>query len=142
MARKRVIPPSTRSSNTTSAFSSPLWGRAAGEFSILRPTAGRAASTPLGSSMPLRHAAATVGLPSESSAGEVVDPSSPPSPLHAAATTPSARPAATTHTALLSPILEGSLHFAPRARNELNPNRSGRKDHSVTVPRFEGNGVF
>src|SRR5947209_4689571 len=43
MARKRVCPPSTTASKTTSARSRPAWGREAREFSILTVTAGRTA---------------------------------------------------------------------------------------------------
>ena len=41
ITRKRVIPPSTTSSYTTSASSRPACGRASGAFSILTLSAGR-----------------------------------------------------------------------------------------------------
>src|ERR1051326_4278220 len=45
---KRVIPPSTGSSNTMSAVSSPTWGRASGAFSTLMARACRVGSAPAG----------------------------------------------------------------------------------------------
>src|SRR5262249_354176 len=59
-ATKRVISPSGTSSNTTSAESSPVWGRASGVFSILIESAGRRRLSPLGSGSPV--SGATVGL--------------------------------------------------------------------------------
>src|SRR5919202_1874727 len=44
-AAKRVIPPSTPSSKTTSAWLSPIWGRALGALSIFTTRTGRRAIT-------------------------------------------------------------------------------------------------
>jgi len=44
VAKKRVMPPSTNSSVTTSAAFKPAWGRADGVFSTLIDRAGRAAA--------------------------------------------------------------------------------------------------
>lgn len=57
MARKRVIPPSTTSSHTTSASPRPAWGRAAGVFSTFTDSAGRRSDLPPGSGRPVRGAA-------------------------------------------------------------------------------------
>src|SRR5688572_23180749 len=67
---KRVMPPSTVSSYTTSASSSPLCGRAAEEFSTLIATAARSTSSPLGISSPVRgHTGGAVGLAEGSATG-------------------------------------------------------------------------
>src|SRR5687768_11955055 len=46
MAANRVIPPSTNSSTTTSAWFRPTWGRAFGALSILTTSAGRPGAGP------------------------------------------------------------------------------------------------
>ena len=43
-AAKRVMPPSTPSSKTTSAWLRPIWGRALGALSILTTRTGRRAA--------------------------------------------------------------------------------------------------
>src|SRR3954468_6301820 len=48
-ATKRVMPPSTTSSHTTSAALTPVCGRASIEFSILAASAGWAGTAPLSS---------------------------------------------------------------------------------------------
>src|SRR5680860_372477 len=50
---KRVMPPSTTSSYTTSASSRPAWGRASGAFSIFTVSTGRVSAAPEGSTTPV-----------------------------------------------------------------------------------------
>src|SRR5664279_361344 len=52
-ARYRVVPPSTTSSYTTSAWSMPLWGHAADALSIFTITAGRATTAALATGSPV-----------------------------------------------------------------------------------------
>src|SRR5438105_6941712 len=65
-AANRVIPPSTPSSNTTSAWLSPIWGRALGALSILTTRTGRFDRT-MSIGSPVSGEAAMVG-----GAGELV----------------------------------------------------------------------
>src|SRR5919202_430634 len=59
-AAKRVIPPSTPSSKTTSAWLRPIWGRAFGALSIFTTRTGRRART-MSIGKPVSGAAAVVG---------------------------------------------------------------------------------
>src|SRR5436190_4015894 len=59
-AAKRVIPPSTPSSKTTSAWLSPIWGRAFGALSIFTTRTGRRDRT-MSIGRPVSGAAAVVG---------------------------------------------------------------------------------
>src|SRR2546421_11660726 len=59
-AAKRVMPPSTPSSKTTSAWLRPIWGRAFGALSILTTRTGRRART-MSIGRPVSGAAAVVG---------------------------------------------------------------------------------
>src|SRR5688572_7504018 len=59
-AAKRVMPPSTPSSKTTSAWLRPIWGRALGALSIFTTRTGRLART-MSIGRPVSGAAAVVG---------------------------------------------------------------------------------
>src|ERR671915_904973 len=59
-AAKRVMPPSTPSSKTTSAWFRPIWGRASGALSIFTTRTGRLART-MSIGRPVSGAAAVVG---------------------------------------------------------------------------------
>src|SRR5687768_3230988 len=59
-AAKRVMPPSTPSSNTTSAWLRPIWGRAFGALSIFTTRTGRFART-MSIGRPVSGAVAVVG---------------------------------------------------------------------------------
>src|SRR5687768_2602942 len=59
-AAKRVMPPSTPSSKTTSAWLRPIWGRASGALSIFTTRTGRLAR-PMSIGSPVSRAAAVVG---------------------------------------------------------------------------------
>src|SRR5882724_2838774 len=59
-AANRVMPPSTPSSKTTSAWLRPIWGRALGALSIFTTRTGRLEPT-MSMGSPVRGAAAIVG---------------------------------------------------------------------------------
>src|SRR5262249_1027864 len=84
-ATNRVISPSVTSSNTTSAASRFVCGRASGVFSILTDSAGRPRLSPFGSGNPVSGATVGFGV-----VGATRFFAEPPPPPHAAATTSSA----------------------------------------------------
>ncbi len=92
IASRRVIWPSTTSSQTMSASSIPDCGRASGVFSTFTLSTGRFCATPVGSGRPVNGAtAAAAGLVVEVAAGFLAAASLPP---HAAARTATASAAA------------------------------------------------
>src|SRR5680860_1358333 len=138
MAMNRVVPPSTISSYTMSAWSSPVWGLESGEFSILSATAGRAMSRPFGGSSPV------IGqIGGTSSCGAAASGSVPGSGSSLVQAPTKVRTAASApKTAMRLPAeVKGSLHFAPGVGNEMNPDGSRSKNHVVALPGLEDHGV-
>src|ERR687895_197883 len=140
MTRNLVIPPSTRSSNTMSASSRPLCGRAWGLFSILTATAGREVSRLCGSS-PVRgqtSGSGTVGSSCSSSATSFAGSGW--SSLQAPSTsTAASAPAINPYRLPL--IVEGSFHLTGLTRNQLHPDGAGSEDHRIAVLGHEARGL-
>src|SRR5262245_10888204 len=101
--QKRVMPPSTTSSYTMSAWSRPDCGRASGVFSIFTPSDARVCETPSGSGSPVKGARTTGFVVVVVVASVVVVSDAPPPLLQAAAVSPTAATsAAVTNGALLT----------------------------------------
>ena len=98
IAQNRVMPPSTTSSYTTSAWSRPDCGRASGVFSIFTPSEERVAATSRRSGRPVNGATLTgfavVVVVVER--GAFVCAADPPPPPHAVRTRPESATTATT----------------------------------------------
>src|SRR5680860_721897 len=138
MAMNRVIPPSTISSYTMSAWSSPVWGLESGEFSLLTATAGRAMSRPFGGSSPV---SGQIGGTSSCGAAASGSASGSGSSLVQAPTNRRVASSAPKSATRLPVEFKGSLHFAPGVGNEVNPDGSRSQHHVVALPGLEDHGV-